>query len=191
MQKVETTKPSSKSEHRLKIRIGGHLSHFLDLRTSVEADADYVFHVSNSHAKVGSKFVTDNIEHVLTAHFGTNVEDGSERLVAHEAVIDLGDKDLAYFGAERLSVFSSSFERARSKLDRILGAYRTSEIPEKASFEIIKLEMEGLYSSRTIELRHTQRSPSRNYDFITVWTFCRGRSRSSVSWRKIALASIF
>jgi hypothetical protein len=156
MPKVETTKHSSKSEHRLKIRIGGHLSHFLDLRTPTETDADYSFHVSNSHAKVGSKFVTDNMEHVLTAHFGTNVEDGSERLVAHEAVIDLGDGDLAYFGAERLSVFSSSFERARSKLDQILGAHRTPEIPEKASFEIIKLGIEGLYSSRTIDLRRTR-----------------------------------
>jgi hypothetical protein len=91
MPKVETTKNSSKREHRLKFRMSGHLSHLLDLRTPVDADADYLFHVSNSHAKVGSKFVTDNMERVLTAHFGTNVEDGIERLVAHEAVIDLGD----------------------------------------------------------------------------------------------------
>jgi hypothetical protein len=104
MPKVETAKHSSKCEHRLKFRMGGDFSHFLDVRTPVEADADYLFHVSNSHAKVGSKFVTDNIEHVLSAHFGTNVEDGSERLVAREAVIDLGDGDLAYFGAERLAV---------------------------------------------------------------------------------------
>jgi hypothetical protein len=156
MAKVDTSKRSSKREHRLKFSIGGHLSHFLDLRTPAEAGADFLFHVSNSHAKVGSKFVTDNIEHILTAHFGTNVEEGSERLVAREAVIDLGDGDLAYFGSERLSVFSSSFQRGRNKLDQILRAYRISEIPEKASFEIINLGIEGLYSSRTTHLRRTQ-----------------------------------
>src|ERR1700722_16360277 len=104
MTTVEKTKRSSKREHRLKFRMGGHLSHFLDLRTPAEADGDYLFHVSNSHAKVDSKFVTENIEHVLTGHFGTDVEEGHERLVAREAVIDLGDGDLAYFDCQRLRV---------------------------------------------------------------------------------------
>jgi hypothetical protein len=155
MTTVEKTKHSSKREHRLKFRMDGHLSHFLDLRTPAEA-GDYLFHVSNSHAKVDSKFVTENIEHVLAGHFGTDVEEGHERLVAREAVIDLGEGDLAYFGCERLRVFSSSFQRARSKFNQILSAHRASEVPEKASFEIIKLESKGLYSSRTINLRRAR-----------------------------------
>lgn len=80
MPKVETTKNSSKREHRLKFRMSGHLSHFLDLRTPAETDADYLFHVSNSHAKVGSKFVTDNMERVLTAPFGTHSTDCDARI---------------------------------------------------------------------------------------------------------------
>jgi hypothetical protein len=63
----------------------------LDLRTPAEADADYLFHVSNSHAKVGSKFVTENIEHVLTAHFSTDVGDGNGRLVAREELSAMCD----------------------------------------------------------------------------------------------------
>jgi hypothetical protein len=191
MPKVETTKNSSKREHRLKFSMGGHLSHYLDLRTPAEADADYLFHVSNSHAKVGSKFVTDNMEHVLTAHCGTNVEDGSERLVAREAVIEIGDGDLAYFGCERLSVFSSSFQRARLKLDQILRAHRISEIPEKASFEIINLGIEGLYSSRTTHLRRTQAQSDLELRLHYGLDFSRGRSRSCVSWLKSARASTF
>jgi hypothetical protein len=64
-----------KTEHRLKIRIGGQLSHFLDLRAT-GPDVDFLFHLSNSHAKVDPKFVTDNMQGVLAAHFGTDVEDG-------------------------------------------------------------------------------------------------------------------
>lgn len=139
-----------KTEHRLKIRIGRQLSHFLDLRVP---DVGFLFHLSNSHAKVDPKFVTDNMQGVLAAHFGTDVEDGNERSVAREAVIDLGGGDLAYFRVQGIGVFSSSFQRARSKLDEILNAYRISEVPEKASFEIIKLGVGGTYSSRSIDLR--------------------------------------
>jgi len=137
MAKVETTKLASKREHRLKFGMGGHLSHFLDLREPAEADADYLFHVSNSHAKVASKFVTDNMEHVLTAQFGTNVEDGSERLVAREAVVDICDGDLAYFGSERLSVFSPpSRERALNSIKyyALIGYQRfRRKLPSKSS----------------------------------------------------------
>jgi ATPase family associated with various cellular activities (AAA) len=150
---IRTTEHSLKTEHRLKIRIGGQLSHFLDLRVPPGRDVDFLFHVSNSHAKVDPKFVTDNMQGVLAAHFGTDVEDGNERCVAREAVIDLGGGDLAYFRVQGIGVFSSSFQRARSKLDRILNAYRISEVPERASFEIIKLGIGGTYSSRSIDLR--------------------------------------
>jgi ATPase family associated with various cellular activities (AAA) len=152
MPELRTTEHSSKTERRLKIRIGGQLSHFLDFRMPVEPDVDFSFHVSNSHAKVDPKFITDNMRRVLAAHFGTEVEDGCERLVAREAVIDLGDGDLAHFCGQRLGVFSSSFQRASSRLDQILNAYRIQDVPEKASFEIIRLGVDGAYCSRTIDL---------------------------------------
>jgi len=153
MPEIETNEHSSKTEHRLKIRIGGHSSHFLDLRMPVEPDLDHLFHVSNSHAKVDPKCVTDNMQRVLAAHLQTDIEDGSERLVAREAVIDLGGGDLAHFHCDGIRLISSSFERASRKLDQMLNLYRITEIPEKPSFEITKLGVAGNYCSRTIDLR--------------------------------------
>jgi hypothetical protein len=153
MSEIGTKERSPKTGYRLKIRLGGHFSQLVDLRTSATAGADYLFHVSNSHVKVDPKFVTDNLEHVLAARFATDVEDGNERVTAREAVVDLGGGDLAHFHGNGLRIFSSSLEKASNRLTQILDVYRTPEVPEKACFEIIKPGVDGTYCSRTIDLR--------------------------------------
>src|SRR5437667_11216718 len=102
MAEVGTTERSSKAEHRLKIRTGGHLSQFLDLRIPAEPDVDYLFHVSNSHGKVDRKFVTDNIKRVLAGHFEMDVEHGNERPTPREAGIDLGREHAPQLHRDRL-----------------------------------------------------------------------------------------
>jgi hypothetical protein len=143
----------SKTTYRLKIRLGAHMTQFVDLRIPAAPGRDYLFHVYNSHVKVDPKFVTDNLERVLAAFFATDVEDGHERITAREAVIDLGGGDLAHFQGHRLRIFSSSLERASNRLTQILDAYRIAEVPEKACFEIIKPGIAGNYDSRTVHLR--------------------------------------
>ena len=96
MSEIGTETPS-KAEYCLKIRLSAHLSQFLELRKLATPGGDHLFHVSNSHVKVDPKFVTDNQERALAARFATDVEDGQERIVAREAVIDLGGGDLAHF----------------------------------------------------------------------------------------------
>jgi hypothetical protein len=155
-EKIETRERSPKTEHRLRIRFSGQVSQFVDLRMPVAPGGNYLFHVSNSHVKVDPKFVADNMEHVLAARFATNVEDGEEHIVAREAVIDLGDGDLAHFHPMGLRIFSSSLEKASKRLAQTLDAYRISEVPAKACFEIIKLGMGGSYSSRTTHLKERQ-----------------------------------
>jgi hypothetical protein len=108
MSEIGTKEHSSKAEYRLKIRLGAHLSQLVDLRTPAAPGADYLFQVSNSHVKVDPKFVTDNLERVLAARFGTDVEDGNERIVAREAVIDLGGGELAYSPGNGLRTYSTS-----------------------------------------------------------------------------------
>jgi ATPase family associated with various cellular activities (AAA) len=150
---IGTSEHFVKTKHHLKIRVGGHLSQIVDLCTPATPGANYLFHVSNSHVKVDPKFVTDNLEHVLAARFATDVEDGSTRIVAREAVIDFEGGDLAHFHGNGLRIFSSSLEKASSRLAQILDVYQISEVPEKACFEIIKPEVAGTYGSRTVHLR--------------------------------------
>jgi hypothetical protein len=106
MSKIGTKERSPKTEHRLKIRFARQLSQLVDLRMPTASGANYLFHVSNSHVKVDPKFVADNMERVLAARFITNVDDGQERIVAREAVIDLGGGDLAHFHPQGLRIFS-------------------------------------------------------------------------------------
>ena len=122
----------------------------------VAPGANYLFHVSNSHVKVDPKFVTDNMECVLAARFVTDVEDGQERIVAREAVIDLGNGELAHFHPRGLRIFSSSLEKASNRLAQTLDLYRIAEVPEKACFEIIKPSIGNGYSSRTTYLHEAR-----------------------------------
>jgi hypothetical protein len=107
--------------------------------------------------KVDPKFVADNMERVLAARFVTDVEDGQERIVPREAIIDLGGGDLAHFHPNGLRIFSSSLEKASNRLNQTLDVYRMSEVPEKARFKIIKPEIGSTYSSRTTYL-HERRA---------------------------------
>jgi hypothetical protein len=155
MPELGTTAHSSKLEYHLKIELGEHSyesSQFLDLRMPAAPDADFLFHASNSHVKVDPKFVTDNIKRVLAAHFETDAKDGDECPVAREAVIHLESGDLAHFYGGGIGIFSSSFERASSKLAQILSIYRIPPVPERACFEIIKPGAHDGYSSRTVRL---------------------------------------
>ena len=155
MSEIGTETPS-KAEYCLKIRLSAHLSQFLELRKLATPGGDHLFHVSNSHVKVDPKFVTDNQERALAARFATDVEDGQERIVAREAVIDLGGGDLAHFHPNGLRIFSSSLENASNRLAQTLAVYRISEVPEKACFQIIKPGMGSTYSSRTTYLHETR-----------------------------------
>jgi hypothetical protein len=152
MSKIGAKERSPKTEHRLQIRFSGPLSQLVDLRMPFGLGANYSFHVSNPHVKVDPKFVADNMESVLAARYTTKVEDGQERIVAREAVIDLGGGDLAHFHPEGLRIFSSSLEKARNRLAQTLEVYRISEVPEKACFQIIKPGIIDGYSSRTTYL---------------------------------------
>jgi ATPase family associated with various cellular activities (AAA) len=156
MSKIGAKERSPKTEHRLQIRFAGQLSQLVDLRMPVAPGANYLFHVSNSHVKVDPKFVADNMECVLAARFATKVEDGQERIVAREAVIDLGGGDLAHFHPNGLRIFSSSLEKASNRLAQTLAVYRVSEVPEKACFQIIKPGMGSTYSSRTTHLHESR-----------------------------------
>jgi hypothetical protein len=106
MSKIGAKDRSPKTEHRLQIQFSGPLSQLVDLRMPVGHGANYSFHVSNPHVKVDPKFVADNMESVLAARYTTKVEDGQERIVAREAVIDLGGGDLAHFHPDGLRIFS-------------------------------------------------------------------------------------
>jgi hypothetical protein len=152
MSKIEAKERSPKTEHRLRIRFAGPLSQLVDFRMPVAPGANYLFQVSNPHVKVGPKFVADNMEHLLAARFTTKVEEGQERIVAREAVIDLGTGDLAHFHPDGLRIFSSSLEKASNRLAQTLAVYRIAEVPKKACFQIIKPEMGSTYSSRTTYL---------------------------------------
>jgi hypothetical protein len=170
----------SKIEHRLRIRLGGHLSQFsqfLYLRMPGAPDANKVFHVSNSHAKVDPKFVIDNMGLVLAAGFETGVEDGDEGPVAREAVIDLGRGDLAHFHSNGIRIFSSSFERASNKLAQILNVYRISEarrgLPSKSS----NLGSRAATPAEQLTSMLDEPKLRVNYACTMVRAFHRGRSR--------------
>jgi len=127
MSKNGTEERPAKAEHRLKIRFAGPVFQLVDLRMPMAPRANYLFNVSNSHVNVDPKFVADNLEWVLAGRFVTDVEDGQERIVAREAIIDLGGGDLAHFHPNGLRIFSSSLEKASIRLTQTLDVYRISE----------------------------------------------------------------
>jgi hypothetical protein len=128
----------------------GILQQRLDLRI---AEGTPLFRVTNSHVQIDSKFVIDNLQQTILAKFGIDLDNGEEKQVPEEAVIDLGEGDIAYFQHTALRIFSPSLERANSKLEELIKTYGLPEVPAKAVLETIKPDMHGTYSSRTIKFK--------------------------------------